>query len=83
MSGLIPIKCQKDLLITIDNLSHREDIDLDGTDLAATKIAHHPETEQHPKKYPGLGPYLEVTRIPAGLVFKTLPMEEDPSKMTN
>ena len=71
MSASIPIKCQKDLLTTIDNLSHREDIDLDGTDLADTKIAHHPETE-YPKKYPELDLYLEVTHIPAGQASKTL-----------
>ena len=70
MSGLIQIKCQKDLLTTIDNLSHREDIDLVGTDLAATKIAHHPEIE--PKKYLELDLYREVTHIQAGPVFKTL-----------
>jgi len=76
MSGLIQIKCQKDLLTTIDTLSHREDIDLAGTDLAGTKIAHHPETE-HLKKYPELDLYLEVTRTPAGQGYKMLSMEED------
>ena len=74
MSGLIPIKCQKDPLITIDTLSRPEDINLDGTDLAITKIAHHPEIGQKIKikKSPELDLYREVTHILAGPVCKTL-----------
>lgn len=68
MSGLIQIKCQKDLLTTTDNLSQQEDTDLVGTDLAGTKIAHHPEID--PKKYQELDLYPEVTHIQAELVSK-------------
>lgn len=82
MSGLIQIKCQRDLLITIDILSHPEDIDLDATDQAATKIAHHPGTERL-QKYPEQDPYLEVTPTPGGLVCKTWSMVEDSWKMTS
>lgn len=81
MSGLIRIKCQKDLLTTIDIPSHPEDIDLDGTDPAATKIAHHPEAELL-QKYPELDRYLEVTPTPEGLVCKTWSMVEDNWMMT-
>ena len=81
MSGLIRIKCQRDLPITIDITSHPEDIDLDGTDPADTKIAHHPETELL-QKYPELDHYLEVTPTPVGLVCKTWSMVDDRWRMT-
>jgi len=82
MSGLIQIKCQKDLLTTIDIPSHPEDIDLDGTDQAAIKIAHHPGTE-HLQKYPEPGPYLEVTPTPGEQVCKTWQTVEDSLRMTS